>query len=116
MKTLILLMSTLLLLTSCVKPSYKKNEIIKSEETSSESDSGFFEIPSNQELTADQQIAAALFAAPSKMREGAKVFMDAKAVSEQAQGQEKEEGAEAESKEKPQNEEAVEANTETNPA
>ena len=74
MKTLILLMSSLLLLTSCVKPSYKKNEIIKSEETSSESDSGFFEIPSNQELTADQQIAAALFAAPTEMREGAKVY------------------------------------------
>jgi hypothetical protein len=74
MRTLILIASVLIVFYSCVKPSYKKNEIIKSETESEKEDRGMFEIPSNQKLTPDQQISCALFAAPAEMREGAKVY------------------------------------------
>lgn len=74
MRILLLFACGLFLLASCVKPSYKKNEIIKSETESDEKDEGFFETPSNQKLTVDQQIASASLAAPAKMREGAKIY------------------------------------------
>ncbi len=74
MKQLTLLACFLILASSCVKPSYKKNEIVKTDEADSESEEVFFDIPENQKLTADQQIASALMAAPSEMREGAKVY------------------------------------------
>ena len=74
MKYLILFTSVLILASSCVKPSYKKNEIVKSNSSESDEESGFFEEYTNQKLTADQQIASALMAAPSEMKEGAKVY------------------------------------------
>ena len=74
MKFLILLTSFLILASSCVKPSYKKNEIVTSSSSESESETGFFEESANQKLTADQQIASALMAVPSEMREGAQVY------------------------------------------
>jgi len=74
MKQLTLFACFLILASSCVKPSYKKNEIVKTDEADSESEEVFFDIPENQKLTADQQIASALMAAPSEMREGAKVY------------------------------------------
>ena len=74
MKHLTFFVCLLILASSCVKPSYKKNEIVKSGNSDSESESTFFETPKNQKLTADQQIASALFAAPAEMKEGAKVY------------------------------------------
>ena len=77
MKTAIYFILALCLIsTSCTKPSYKKNEILKSEESDSASDesSSFFSIPKNQKLSADQQIIAATLAAPAEFREGAKVY------------------------------------------
>ena len=74
MRSLSLIAIALILLSGCMKPSYKKNEIIKSEEQGESSGPGLFEIPTNQKLTADQQITAALFAAPQEMKEGAKVY------------------------------------------
>ena len=64
----------LLISSSCMKPSYKKNEIIKSEEEAAENEVDFLEFQSNQKLTADKQIASALLAAPAEMREGAKIY------------------------------------------
>jgi len=74
MKQLTLFACFLILASSCVKPSYKKNEIVKTDEADSESEEVFFDITEYQKLTADQQIASALMAAPSEMREGAKVY------------------------------------------
>lgn len=61
-----------LALISCAKPSYKKNEIIKSAEKSSES--SIFDIPRNQKLSPDQQIASAILAAPIEGRNEAMVY------------------------------------------
>lgn len=74
MKTLSLLLSIALLSMACAKPSYKKNEIIKTQPGQEASSSSFFDIPRNQVLTADQQIASALEAAPAEAREGAQVY------------------------------------------
>ena len=52
----------------CSKPSYKKNEIIKSSEEVAE------ETPLNQKLSADQQIASAILSAPIETREEAMVY------------------------------------------
>ena len=64
----------LIFAASCVKPSYKKNEIMKSSENGSETQELSFDTPQNQKLSADQQIACALMAVPSEMKEGAKVY------------------------------------------
>ena len=74
MKRLTLLACLLILSSSCVKPSYKKNEIVKSEDAQSKSEENAFDAPDNQKLTADQQIACALMAAPAEMKEGAKIY------------------------------------------
>lgn len=69
-----LIFALLLVITGCTMPSYKKNEIVKSENDSTTSNISFFDIPRNQQLTADQQIASAVMAAPADAREGAKVY------------------------------------------
>lgn len=74
MKPLTLFACLLILTSSCVKPSYKKNEIVKSDNEESKSEAVAFDAPDNQKLTADQQIACALMAAPAEMKEGAKVY------------------------------------------
>jgi len=74
MRILHLLACALILFSSCVKPSYKKNEIVGSKEKSDETETGFFDLPVNQKLTPDQQIASALLAAPPEMKEGAKIY------------------------------------------
>lgn len=57
----------------CSKPSYKKNEIIKSSEEVTK-ETSIFEAPLNQKLSADQQIASAILAAPIEVREEAMVY------------------------------------------
>ena len=74
MKRLTLLACLLILSSSCVKPSYKKNEIVKSDKEESKSEAFDFDAQDDQKLTADQQIACALMAAPEEMKEGAKVY------------------------------------------
>ena len=64
----------LILFSSCVKPSYKKNEIVKSKKVGNETEQAVFDAPDYQKLTADQQIASALMAVPAEMKEGAKVY------------------------------------------
>lgn len=68
------LIALTLFTSGCTMPSYKKNEIVKSENDTTASDVSFFDIPRNQQLTADQQIASAVMAAPADAREGAKVY------------------------------------------
>ena len=58
---------------ACSKPSYKKNEIFKSDKNEV-TETSFFEIPRNQKLSADQQIASAILAAPVEGREEAMVY------------------------------------------
>jgi len=74
MKLLTFITCLLILFSSCVKPSYKKNEIVKSKKDETETEQVVFDAPGNQKLTADQQIASALIAAPAEMKEGAKVY------------------------------------------
>ena len=74
MKQLILLLCLLTFCSSCVKPSYKKNEIVKSDKAESGMNSSSIDAPDYQKLSADQQIASALMAAPSEMKEGAKIY------------------------------------------
>jgi len=74
MKHLILLAGLLVLASSCVKPSYKKNDIVNLNEEASELKQVGFDTPDNQKLTADQQITCALMAVPEEMKEGAKVY------------------------------------------
>jgi len=62
-----------ILATSCSKPSYKKNEILKSEEEVA-SETSIFDVPLNQKLSVDQQIASAILAAPAEEREEAMVY------------------------------------------
>lgn len=62
-----------ILASSCSKPSYKKNEILKSENEDT-SETSFFDVPLNQKLSVDQQIASAILAAPSEVREEAMVY------------------------------------------
>lgn len=56
----------------CSKPSYKKNQIIKSKTELEATET--FEVPVNQKLSMDQQIASAILAAPEEAREGAMVY------------------------------------------
>lgn len=72
MKYVVFLLVYSMLMFGCSKPSYKKNEIIKSK-TEVES-STVFEVPLNQKLSMDQQIASAILAAPEEAREGAMVY------------------------------------------
>ena len=74
MRLLTLFTCLLILASSCVKPSYKKNEMVKSKKVETESEQTLIETPKNQKLTAEQQIASALMAAPEEMKEGAKVY------------------------------------------
>lgn len=74
MKPLTLFACLLITATSCVKPSYKKNEIVKSGEAKTSSEQLPFDTAENQKLTADQQMTIALMAAPAEMKEGAKVY------------------------------------------
>lgn len=62
-----------MLAMGCSKPSYKKNEIIKSSEEVTK-ETSIFEAPLNQKLSADQQIASAILAAPIEVREEAMVY------------------------------------------
>ncbi len=62
-----------LLAFACTKPSYKKNDIIKTEMEQT-SESSLFEAPVNQKLNADQQIASAILAAPIEGRNEAMVY------------------------------------------
>jgi hypothetical protein len=73
MKIAAFLMLIMVLTIGCSKPSYKKNEIIKTgkEETSK---SLSYEVPLNQKLSVDQQIASAILAAPVEVREEAMVY------------------------------------------
>lgn len=73
MKPIAFLFCLAIILASCAKPSYKKNDILKSNE-----DSAVEEIVEkvvvNQKLSADQQITSALLAAPLEGREEATVY------------------------------------------
>jgi len=73
MKISAYLLAFSILLFSCSKPSYKKNEIMltNKEEVS---ETSIFDIPKNQELSPDQQIASAILAAPQEAREEAMVY------------------------------------------
>ena len=62
-----------ILIMGCSKPSYKKNEILIPENGGG-SETSIFEIPKNQKLSADQQIASAVLAAPIEGREEAMVY------------------------------------------
>jgi hypothetical protein len=73
MKFTALLVAISLVFLSCAKPSYKKNEIIK-EKDSDSTKTSLLDLSVNQELSADQQIAAAVLAAPLEAREGAMVY------------------------------------------
>ncbi len=73
MKITTFLMVLSILAMGCSKPSYKKNEIIKSE-TEETSDTPVFEVPLHQKLSVDQQIASAILAAPAEGREEAMVY------------------------------------------
>lgn len=73
MKPIAILLCLIIFLSSCAKPSYKKNEILKSE-NDSPSKEVVEEVVVNQKLSADQQIASALLTAPIEGREGAKVY------------------------------------------
>lgn len=68
MKASLFLLILGLTLTSCTKPSYKKNEIIQTEEEFNK------EIVENQKLSADEQIASAVLAAPIEGRGEATVY------------------------------------------
>lgn len=73
MKVLTVLLSIIVLSISCTKPSYKKNEIIKTP-AKEELEKADIDIPKNQILSADQQIASAILAAPKEAQEGAMVY------------------------------------------
>ncbi|MCA0931920.1 hypothetical protein LCM02_05615 [Lutimonas saemankumensis] len=71
---LVLLLVLSMVINSCGKPSYKKNEILKTQEEAASESSIFDEIPLNQELTAAQQIASATLVVPKAARDGATVY------------------------------------------
>ena len=73
MKISAILLAFSIVLFSCSKPSYKKNEIINTE-SEIDSEISIFDPPKNQKLSADQQIASAILAAPQEAREGAMVY------------------------------------------
>lgn len=73
MKPISLLFCLAIILSSCSKPSYKKNEISKPQETTASKEI-VEEVVVNQKLSADQQILSALLAVPMEGREGATVY------------------------------------------
>ncbi len=73
MKTNTFLMALSILIIGCSKPSYKKNEILNPEKDTT-TETSFFEIPLNQKLSVDQQIASAVMAAPIEARGEAMVY------------------------------------------
>ena len=74
MRTFTILCGFLILMSSCAKPSYKKNEILsKADSTATESILDEV-VVFNQELNAEEQIATALLAAPEDARANAKVY------------------------------------------
>lgn len=72
MKIKLLILLLTLAVSSCVKPSYKKNSIAKAQEE--KTDSTAAEIPRNQVLSPEQQIQSATQAAPAEGREEATVY------------------------------------------
>lgn len=62
-----------MLFVGCSKPSYKKNEIMNTDKEVA-SESPVPDIPLNQKLSPDQQIASAILAAPVEAREEAMVY------------------------------------------
>ena len=73
MKTTTFLLAVSILFIGCSKPSYKKNEILNPEKDTT-TETSFFEIPLNQKLSVDQQIASAVLAAPTEARGEAMVY------------------------------------------
>lgn len=73
MKPITFLLCLIIILSSCAKPSYKKNEILKTNKDSIPKEI-VEEVVVNQKLSADQQILTALMAAPNEGREGATVY------------------------------------------
>jgi len=73
MRALTILLCFIILMSSCVKPSYKKNEILTGEEDAV-IETVINDSLLNQKLTLDQQIASAVLAAPLEGRENAKVY------------------------------------------
>jgi hypothetical protein len=73
MKAITTLVCFVMILTSCAKPSYKKNDISKSQEDESSKEI-VEDVVVNQKLSADQQIISALLAVPLEGREGATVY------------------------------------------
>jgi len=73
MKISVYLLAFSIIVFSCSKPSYKKNEIIDTE-SDIISETSIFDPPINQKLSVDQQIASAILAAPQEAREDAMVY------------------------------------------
>jgi len=73
MKAITILFSLFILMSSCGKPSYKKNEILKPEKEET-TESIVNDSIINQKLNAEQQIASALLAAPVEGRDKAMVY------------------------------------------
>jgi len=73
MKAITILFSLIILMSSCAKPSYKKNEILKPQ-TEEKTETIVDESIVNQKLNAEQQIASALLAAPVEGRDKAMVY------------------------------------------
>ena len=73
MKIATFLLVISLLTFSCVKPSYKKNEIISADKEKS-TETLITGAPANQKLSPDQQIASAILAAPIEGRKEAMVY------------------------------------------
>jgi hypothetical protein len=73
MRAITILLCFTILISSCAKPSYKKNEILTSEEDAVV-ETVINDSLLNQKLSLDQQIASAVLAAPQEGRENAKVY------------------------------------------
>lgn len=73
MKAITIIFSLLILMSSCGKPSYKKNEILIPE-AAEPMEEIINESVVNQKLNTEQQIASALLAAPVEARENAMVY------------------------------------------
>ena len=73
MKAFTIIFSLIILMSSCGKPSYKKNEILKPQEEEA-TESIIDDNIVNQKLNAEQQITSALLAAPVEARDKAMVY------------------------------------------
>jgi hypothetical protein len=73
MRAITILLFFTILISSCAKPSYKKNEILTSEEDAVV-ETVIHDSLLNQKLSLDQQIASAVLAAPLEGRANAKVY------------------------------------------